>query len=184
MHFVFVKSIWQWLDKHSIRRRQSILLVLMVPKILRKVNMLSIWDFSFSLATRKRYSFKPFSADRVKGKCPYGPDVDSSPYSGDWKADLAPNLNSLFAMKNGVLELYDSEADKEACRASQNYFYPDTDEFVEDQAIVMAMMASGQCKTFCYQRLQYLDAKWRLHDLLNGSKVSQMYFTSKFDRLL
>ena len=41
--------------------------------------------------------------------------------------------------------------------------------------MVMAMMASGQCKTFCYQRLQYLDAKWRLHDLLNGGKVLTMY---------
>ena len=84
---------------------------------------------------------------------------------------MAPNLGLLFAMKNGVLEMYDSQTDKDECRPSQNYFYPDTDEFVEDQAIVMAMMASGQCKTFCYQRLQFLDAKWRLHDLLNGSKV-------------
>ena len=32
--------------------------------------------------------------------------------------------------------MYDSEADKQACKASQNYFYPDTDEFVEDQARV------------------------------------------------
>ena len=26
-------------------------------------------------------------------------------------------------------------------------------------------------ETFCYQRLQFLDAKWRLHDLLNGPMV-------------
>lgn len=115
----------------------------------------------------------PAPAPRVSAKCPYGPEVNSAPYAGDWKKGLAPNLKLVYAMKNGVLEMYDSEADKEQCRPSQSYFYPDTDEFVEDQAIVMAMMASGQCKTFCYQRLQFLDAKWRLHDLLNGSKVSK-----------
>ena len=42
-------------------------------------------------------------------------------------------------MKNGVLEMYDSEADKEARKASQSYFYPDTDEFVEDQARVFSI---------------------------------------------
>ena len=127
----------------------------------------------------------PKPAPRVTAECPYGDNVNPTPYAGNWKGKLnfksknwqlskegmAPNLGLLFAMKNGVLEMYDSQTDKDECRPSQNYFYPDTDEFVEDQAIVMAMMASGQCKTFCYQRLQFLDAKWRLHDLLNGSKV-------------
>ena len=56
--------------------------------------------------------------------------------------------------------------------ALDDYVYADTNEFVEAQALVMAMMANGPCKTFCYQRLQYLDAKYKLHDLLNGAAVS------------
>ena len=37
--------------------------------------------------------------------------------------------------------------------ASDDFIYPDVHEFVEDQAMVMAMMANGPCKTFCYERL-------------------------------
>ena len=56
--------------------------------------------------------------------------------------------------------------------ALDDYIYPEVNDFVEDQALVMAMMANGPCKTYCYQRLQYLDAKYKLHDLLNGACVS------------
>ena len=34
--------------------------------------------------------------------------------------------------------------------ALDDYVYPDVNEFVEDQAVVMAMMANGPSKTFWY----------------------------------
>ena len=56
-------------------------------------------------------------------------------------------------MRNGTLEIYSSEEDMELGAASDDFIYPDVHEFVEDQAMVMAMMANGPCKTFCYERL-------------------------------
>ena len=56
-------------------------------------------------------------------------------------------------MRNGTLEIYSSQEDMELGAASDDFIYPDVHEFVEDQAMVMAMMANGPCKTFCYERL-------------------------------
>jgi len=97
------------------------------------------------------------------------------PYLGDWEQSIKPNLNWSFKMRNGTLEIYSSEEDMEIGAASDDFIYPDVHEFVEDQAMVMAMMANGPCKTFCYERLTYLEGKFKLHDLLNGSaeKTSQ-----------
>lgn len=100
--------------------------------------------------------------------CPYTDNNEKCPYDGNWKAGLLPNLGWSWKMKNGMIEVYENKEDMERGERILDYDYPDTKEFCEDQCIVMAMMASGQCKTFCYQRLQFLDAKWRLHDLLNG----------------
>lgn len=50
----------------------------------------------------------------------------------------------------------------------EDYAYPHLHDFIEDHAVLMAMMANGPCKSYCYQRLQFLDSKYTLHDLLNG----------------
>ena len=50
----------------------------------------------------------------------------------------------------------------------EDYAYPNLDDFIEDHSVLMAMIANGPCKSYCYQRLQFLDSKYTLHDLLNG----------------
>ena len=44
---------------------------------------------------------------------------------------------------------------------------PTVTEFWNDLGIVMEVICSGPCKSFCYMRLKLLEAKFQLHVLLN-----------------
>ena len=45
--------------------------------------------------------------------------------------------------------------------------YVDLDTFVSDMQLICGMIADGPLKSFCFQRLEFLQSKYKLHILLN-----------------
>ena len=43
----------------------------------------------------------------------------------------------------------------------------DLETFVTDMQMICAMISDGPLKSFCFQRLSYLQSKYKLHNLLN-----------------
>ena len=45
--------------------------------------------------------------------------------------------------------------------------FVDLDTFVSDMQLLCGMIADGPLKSFCFQRLEFLQSKYKLHILLN-----------------
>jgi len=43
----------------------------------------------------------------------------------------------------------------------------DLETFVTDMQLLCAMISDGPLKSFCFQRLSFLQSKYKLHNLLN-----------------
>ncbi|XP_075257307.1 AMP deaminase 2-like isoform X3 [Convolutriloba macropyga] len=51
-----------------------------------------------------------------------------------------------------------------------DYPYPDRDTFVKDLNELLAITAHGPTRSYCYQRLAFLESKYKMHCLLNEVK--------------
>ena len=67
---------------------------------------------------------------------------------------------------SGMRERKESDADRD----EYIYPYPCIKEFMEDQKKLLSLSANGPIKSFTFRRLQYLEAKFKLHSLLNENK--------------
>jgi len=85
-----------------------------------------------------------------------------------WDCEFPPDIGYKVKINKGVYEVYRSEEDLMA-RAKKpiDYEFPDLETFVTDMQHLCAMIADGPLKSFCFQRLSYLQSKYKLHILLN-----------------
>ncbi|CAL8295327.1 unnamed protein product [Boreogadus saida] len=92
--------------------------------------------------------------------CP-GPGQD--PYSLE---DLPEDLGYLLQMTDGIVRVYTSP---EALQQQQprDLPYPDLETFSVDMGHVLAMIVDGPTKTYCHRRLNFLESKFHLHEMLN-----------------
>jgi len=107
------------------------------------------------------------------------------------KGALPKKSNHTFAMKHGVFRVFKLHKKLKAASSSSmdadrsfgdvddddRFEYIQSDkalykvhsfgEFMKDLRFIMELMTDGPARTFCYQRLQTIQAKFRLHVLLN-----------------
>ncbi|KAM9377930.1 AMP deaminase 3-like [Pholidichthys leucotaenia] len=97
------------------------------------------------------------------------PDIWPCPHEGEdpYSMEGIPeDLNYELQMKGGIVFVYDSA---EALKQDQHHSlpYPDFETFAIDLSYVLAMIADGPTKTYCHRRLNFLDSKFYLHEMLN-----------------
>ncbi|CAH1248909.1 AMPD2 [Branchiostoma lanceolatum] len=80
--------------------------------------------------------------------------------------NIPENLNYTYKMKEGVVYVYEDDANMQAGRPV-DLPYPDKDAFLKDYMLMLALMSDGPIKSFCYRRLQFLDSRYKIHQLLN-----------------
>ncbi|XP_067256283.1 AMP deaminase 3 isoform X3 [Chanodichthys erythropterus] len=94
--------------------------------------------------------------------CPC-PGEGEDPYSME---NIPENLNYQMKMKDGIIYVYESNEalsmNKPRCLP-----YPDLETFAIDMSHVLAMIADGPTKTYCHRRLNFLESKFYLHEMLN-----------------
>ncbi|XP_013880830.1 AMP deaminase 3b [Austrofundulus limnaeus] len=91
------------------------------------------------------------------------PQEGEDPYSME---SIPENLNYELKMKDGIFNVY---ADAEALKQQKplSLPYPDLETFAVDLSHVLAMIADGPTKTYCHRRLNFLESKFHLHEMLN-----------------
>ncbi|XP_046906818.1 AMP deaminase 3b isoform X1 [Hypomesus transpacificus] len=97
------------------------------------------------------------------------PDVCPCPREGEDPYSLEgipDDLDYVLQMKDGIVNVYD---DAEALRQQRprSLPYPDIETFAIDMSHVLAMIADGPTKTYCHRRLNFLDSKFYLHEMMN-----------------
>lgn len=87
--------------------------------------------------------------------------------TGDpWECEFQPNCGYKLKLEKGVYSVYKNEEDL-AANKPINYDVIDLETFVTDMQMICAMISDGPLKSFCFQRLSYLQSKYKLHNLLN-----------------
>ena len=77
---------------------------------------------------------------------------------------LLPDLNINLTVEHGIyrvesVENFDTEL-------------IDRQEFIKEYTVLLKMAMDGPLKSFCYQRLKYLESKFQMHRLLNEMRES------------
>ncbi|XP_038261446.1 AMP deaminase 3 [Dermochelys coriacea] len=86
-----------------------------------------------------------------------------NPYNLD---DAPGNLDYVVKMQGGILFVYDN---KEMMKLNEprSLPYPDLVTYTLDLSHVLALIADGPTKTYCHRRLNFLESKFSLHEMLN-----------------
>lgn len=95
------------------------------------------------------------------------PPEDSNPFQCEFLSDKGYH----FKMLEGVYQVYKDEKALEDGEPN-DYPYPNRSMFLADSTLLIAMIANGPLKSFCYRRLCYLYSKYQLHILLNEVRES------------
>jgi len=111
----------------------------------------------------EKESFPKATIQGEKKECPINPPK----MMGDpWKCEFQPNCGYKYQCDKGVYFIYKNEEDL-AAKKPINYEYVDLETFVTDMQMICAMISDGPLKSFCFQRLSFLQSKYSLHNLLN-----------------
>jgi len=109
---------------------------------------------------------EPIPKATIEGKEQAHP-IHPPKMTGDpWKCDFLPDCGYKLKLEKGVYSVYKNEEDLAANKAI-NYDVIDLETFVTDMQMICAMISDGPLKSFCFQRLSYLQSKYKLHNLLN-----------------
>ncbi|XP_034625922.1 AMP deaminase 3 isoform X4 [Trachemys scripta elegans] len=86
-----------------------------------------------------------------------------NPYNLD---DAPGNLDYIVKMQGGILFVYEN---KEMMKLNEprSLPYPDLETYTLDLSHVLALTADGPIKTYCHKRLNFLESKFSLHEMLN-----------------
>ncbi|XP_066495925.1 AMP deaminase 3 isoform X1 [Tiliqua scincoides] len=85
------------------------------------------------------------------------------PYNLD---DAPGNLDYVVKMKSGIFLVFDNKTMMELDEP-QSLPYPDLQTYTLDLSHVLALIADGPTKTYCHRRLNFLESKFGLHEMLN-----------------
>ena len=119
---------------------------------------------------------------------PYNPQQTSH---DPWEVEFQPNNGYKLQLSQGVYKVYKTEADLAANKPIPYEVTPllvvmalplhltgygygqvvDLETFVSDMQMLCGMIADGPLKSFCFQRLEFLQNKYKLHNLLNEIRV-------------
>uniref|UniRef100_A0A9L0RYP3 AMP deaminase n=2 Tax=Equus TaxID=9789 RepID=A0A9L0RYP3_HORSE len=91
------------------------------------------------------------------------PEPPEDPYRLD---DAPPNLGYLVRMQGGILFVYDNQKMLE-CQEPHSLPYPDLVTYTVDMSHILALITDGPTKTYCHRRLNFLESKFSLHEMLN-----------------
>jgi len=83
-----------------------------------------------------------------------------------WKTDFQEDCGYKVKLARGVYSVYKNEQDLTNNKPI-NYEFVDLETFVTDMQLLCGMIADGPLKSFCFQRLEFLQSKYKLHILLN-----------------
>ena len=100
-----------------------------------------------------------------------------------WDCVFQPDCGYKIQLEKGVYSVYKNEEDKAANKPINyevEFFwiisifiiiyifqFVDLETFVTDMQLLCAMISDGPLKSFCFQRLSFLQSKYKLHNLLN-----------------
>lgn len=109
---------------------------------------------------------KDFAKATIEGKTEAHP-IHPPKMTGDpWQCEFQPDCGYKLKLEKGVYSVYKNEEDL-AANKPINYDVIDLETFVTDMQMICAMISDGPLKSFCFQRLSYLQSKYKLHNLLN-----------------
>ncbi|XP_074399538.1 AMP deaminase 3 isoform X3 [Zonotrichia albicollis] len=91
------------------------------------------------------------------------PEENEDPYNLD---DAPDNLDYVIKLKGGIPFVYDSKEMMEL-NEPRSLPYPDLQTYTLDLSHVLALIADGPTKTYCHRRLNFLESKFSLHEMLN-----------------
>ncbi|KAK2504069.1 hypothetical protein MC885_019549 [Smutsia gigantea] len=91
------------------------------------------------------------------------PRPQEDPYCLD---DAPANLGYLVHMQGGILTVYDSKKMLEH-QEPHSLPYPDLETYTVDMSHILALITDGPTKTYCHRRLNFLESKFSLHEMLN-----------------
>ncbi|XP_057363346.1 AMP deaminase 3 isoform X5 [Manis pentadactyla] len=91
------------------------------------------------------------------------PRPQEDPYCLD---DAPANLGYLIRMQGGILTVYDSKKMLEH-QEPHSLPYPDLETYTVDMSHILALITDGPTKTYCHRRLNFLESKFSLHEMLN-----------------
>lgn len=97
------------------------------------------------------------------------PEMSPCPHEGQdpYSLEGVPeDLGYLLQMKDGIVHVYNSSDDLNQQRP-RSLPYPDLETFAIDLSHVLAMIADGPTKTYCHRRLNFLESKFHLHEMMN-----------------
>ncbi|XP_019511792.1 PREDICTED: AMP deaminase 3 isoform X5 [Hipposideros armiger] len=80
--------------------------------------------------------------------------------------DAPPNLGYLVRMQGGILFVYDNQKTLK-CQEPHSLPYPDLETYTMDMSHILALITDGPTKTYCHRRLNFLESKFSLHEMLN-----------------
>uniref|UniRef100_A0A8D0G2H3 AMP deaminase n=1 Tax=Strix occidentalis caurina TaxID=311401 RepID=A0A8D0G2H3_STROC len=91
------------------------------------------------------------------------PEENEDPYDLD---DAPDNLDYVIKIKGGIPFVYDNKEMMEL-NEPRSLPYPDLETYTLDLSHVLALIADGPTKTYCHRRLNFLESKFSLHEMLN-----------------
>ncbi|XP_009988800.1 PREDICTED: AMP deaminase 3, partial [Tauraco erythrolophus] len=91
------------------------------------------------------------------------PEENEDPYNLD---DAPDNLDYVIKIKGGIPFVYDNKEMMEL-NEPRSLPYPDLETYTLDLSHVLALIADGPTKTYCHRRLNFLESKFSLHEMLN-----------------
>ncbi|KAJ7401577.1 AMP deaminase [Pitangus sulphuratus] len=91
------------------------------------------------------------------------PEENEDPYNLD---DAPDNLDYVIKLKGGIPFVYDNKEMMEL-NEPRSLPYPDLETYTLDLSHVLALIADGPTKTYCHRRLNFLESKFSLHEMLN-----------------
>ncbi|CAL8357071.1 unnamed protein product [Lota lota] len=91
------------------------------------------------------------------------PQAGQDPYSME---DIPEDLGYQLQMKDGIVHVYASEAALER-QEPLDLPYPNLETFAVDMSHILTMIIDGPTKTYCHRRLNFLESKFNLHEMLN-----------------
>ncbi|XP_047993994.1 AMP deaminase 2-like isoform X2 [Leguminivora glycinivorella] len=94
------------------------------------------------------------------------PSAMSCKPNDPWECATPPSRHYAYRWLEGQVRLYRTEADANTDRPLA-YNYPSFQQFVDDMNALNDMIRDGPLTSFCYRRLQFLSAKFKMHVLLN-----------------
>ena len=83
---------------------------------------------------------------------------------------LPPSSGHVFAMRDGVMQVWESAAERDAGETSAFPVPATATDFFSALHDICRMSASGPVKTFCHRRLALLEQRFSLHLMLNADR--------------